>query len=118
MIEEYLNYTNQNPANIRSIKNILQNILREEEDLELFETMMYEKVQRSTEPKGKRIAIWPDIDLTDGIENNKYWRDFLRTYEFDLDFERAGEQIYILQATFLCASGRRLSADFALENKS
>ncbi len=43
MINEYLNYTNQNPNNIQSIKNILQNVLREEEELELFETMMYEK---------------------------------------------------------------------------
>ncbi len=64
MIEEYLNYTNQNPNNIRSIKNILQNVLREEEELELFETMMYEKVQRS--PNNtiySELLIWVNIQL-------------------------------------------------------
>jgi len=62
MIDEYLNYVNQNPKNIRSVKNIFQNVLREDEDLELFETLMYEKVQR--QPNNmvyNELLIWVNL---------------------------------------------------------
>ncbi len=62
MIDEYLNYANQNPKNIRSIKNILQNVLKEEEDLELFENMMFGKVQRSPNNMiNNELLIWVNI---------------------------------------------------------
>ena len=62
MIEEYLNYVNQNPKNIRSIKNIFQSILRDDEDLELFENLMYEKVQRHpNDPVYNELLIWVNI---------------------------------------------------------
>lgn len=81
----------------------------------IFRFELYERVQRRAEPKGRRIIIWPDIDLTDRKENNSYWRDFLRAYKFGLDFEPQSNRSYILQATFLCPSGRRLSAEFVLK---
>jgi len=80
----------------------------------VFRFELYKKVERSAEPKGKRISIWPDINLTEPGENNKYWRDFLRAYEFILDFEPTGKPNYILQVTCLCPEGKRLSAEFAL----
>ncbi len=80
----------------------------------VFRFELYKKVERSAEPKGQRVNIWPDIDLTDPGENNKYWRDFLRAYEFVLDFEPAGKPSYILQVTSLCPDGKRLSAEFTL----
>ncbi|UCF44311.1 MAG: hypothetical protein JSV99_05195 [Planctomycetota bacterium] len=80
----------------------------------VFRFELYKKVQRSAEPKGKRITIWADIDLTEPGENNRYWRDFLRAYEFILDFEPTGKPDYILQVTCLCPDGKRLSAEFAL----
>lgn len=62
MINEYLNYANQNPDNIRSIKNILQNVLNEEEDLELFENIMFNKVQRSPNNMiNNELLIWVNI---------------------------------------------------------
>ena len=81
----------------------------------VFRFELYERVVRSAEPKGRRIAIWPDIDLTDVAENNNYWRDFLRAYEFNFDFEPQSSQGYVLQATCLCPNGKRLSAEFALK---
>jgi hypothetical protein len=80
----------------------------------VFRFELYKKVERSAEPKGKRITIWPDIDLTEPGKNNEYWRDFLRAYEFILDFEPTGKPNYILQVTCLCPDGKRLSAEFAL----
>jgi hypothetical protein len=80
----------------------------------VFRFELYEFVQRSSEPKGARIAFWDDIDLTDPAENNGYWRDYFRAYEFNLDFDPQRDQCYILQATCLCPNGRRLSDDFVL----
>ncbi len=80
-----------------------------------FELYGYEKLR--SEPKGKRIVIWPDIDLTAPAVNNDYWRDFLRSYEFKLDFEPLKNQNYILQVTCLCPNGKRLSAEFTLKCK-
>jgi len=81
----------------------------------IFRFELYERVLRLADPKGKRVFIWQDIDLTDPVKNNDHWRDFLRAYEFNLPFEPGGNQSYILQATCLCPSGKRLSAEFALK---
>jgi hypothetical protein len=81
----------------------------------VFRFEIYEHVQRSAEPKGRRIAIWPDTDLIDAVENNKYWRDFLRAYQFNLPLESADSQSYILQVTFMCPTGKRLTGEFVLK---
>ena len=80
-----------------------------------FRFELYEKVERSSEPKGKRITIWPDIDLNDALANNEHWRDFLRAYGFSLDFEPHSGENYILQVTLLCPDGKRLSNEFGLK---
>jgi len=81
----------------------------------VFRFELYEYAQRSAEPKGRRIAIWPDMDLTQPTENNRCWRDFLRAYEFTLEFESIPNQSFILQVTSLCPGGKRLSAELALK---
>ncbi len=80
----------------------------------IFRFELYEHVQRSSEPKGKRIVLWPDIDLANPVDNNKYWRDFLRAYEFNLSADAAPNQNYILEVTCLCSRGRRLTDEFIL----
>jgi hypothetical protein len=82
----------------------------------VFRFELYDIVPRSAEPKGKRIAIWPDINLNDAAKNNEHWRDFLRAYEFNLPFEPESSKSYILQVTSLCPSGKRLSAEFTLKH--
>lgn len=80
-----------------------------------FRFELYERVPASSEPRGARIGLWPDVDLTDAVENNDYWRDFLRAYEFGLNFQPKSGQRYILQVTFLDPAGKRMSNDFSLE---
>ena len=75
---------------------------------------LYEYVRRSADPKGQTIAVWPDIDLTDPAENNRYWQDFLRAYAFELSTDVPRNGVYILEATCIRPDGRRLSADFTL----
>ncbi len=82
----------------------------------VFRFELYDRVPRSAEPKGRRIFIWPDIDLNDVAKNNEHWQDFLRAYQFDLYFEPKANQSYILQVTSLCPGSRRLSAEFVLKH--
>jgi hypothetical protein len=82
----------------------------------VFRFELYEHMQRSAEPKGKRNVMWPDVDLTDPIANNDYWRDFLRAYEFRFACEHANNQDYILLVTCLCPNGKRLSSELTLKH--
>jgi hypothetical protein len=72
---------------------------------------LYEYVARSPSPRGKRVEIWPDFDLTDPCKNNAQWRDYLRAYEFNLDVNSklAAGHVYIVEVTCLSALGKRLS---------
>ena len=76
-----------------------------------FRFELYEKVARSSEPKGKRVVMWPDFDLQTPGDNNRHWQDFLRTYKFDLDFQSQKGRHYVLQVTYMCPSGKRLAAE-------
>jgi len=79
-----------------------------------FHFELYEHVPRSAESKGKRLAMWPELDLADPVTNNEYWRDFLRAYEFTLPLDQSAEASHILQVTYFCATGKRITSEFTL----
>jgi hypothetical protein len=114
-LTEFISADNARQANINLYVSLLDSFGSQIKSPCVFRFELYQKVQRSARPKGRRPVIWPDIDLTDPAANNEYWRDFLRAYEFDLPFESAANQSYILQVTCLCPTGRRLSDEFALK---
>lgn len=70
---------------------------------------VYEYVPRSAQAKGRRLMIWPDIDLTRPVDNQDAWRDLLRAYEFHLALGADRDKTYILEATYLGPDGKRLS---------
>lgn len=78
----------------------------------IFRIELYEYVPRSSEPKGKRVFAWPDVDLTRPSDNNGYWRDFLRAYRFDLstDLRPVIPSSYILEVTCITPAGKRFTA--------
>jgi len=80
----------------------------------VFRFELFERVPRSAVPKGKRIAIWPSVDLTSPDKNQQHWRDYLRAYEFELDFEPESGRDYILEVTCSRPLGRRLSAEIVI----
>ena len=80
----------------------------------VFRFELYEHVVRSVEPKGKRLILWPDIDLNDPAQNNKYWRNYLRAYEFELQIDTKLDKTYILEVTFLTPNQKRLNADITI----
>jgi len=81
----------------------------------VFRFELYQRVLRSGQPKGQRLTIWPDIDLTHPTTNDAYWRDFLRAYEFKLDTPAGLHETYILEVTYMCPDGRRLTAEYLLK---
>jgi hypothetical protein len=105
----------EKPSNIKVYVSLLDAFDCQIKAPTVFRFELYDKVPLSAEPKGKRILIWPDIDLNNAAKNNSYWRDFLRVYEFNLPFEPKKEKTYILQVTALCPDGKRLSAEFTLK---
>lgn len=115
-LTEFISVDDTRQAKIKLYVSLLDTFGSQIKSPGVFRFELYEYVQRSAEPKGKRIIIWPDIDLTEPADNNVYWRDFLRAYEFNLPFEQAANQSYILQVTCLCPNGRRLSSEFTLRH--
>jgi hypothetical protein len=83
----------------------------------IFRFELYEHVSHSAEHKGKRIAVWPDIDLVPPDANNEHWKEFLRAYGFNLDCDAGGGHRRVLQATCICPNGRRLTDEFVLETR-
>ncbi len=106
----------QNPPQIKAYVSILDAFDCQIKTPVTFRFELYDKVPRSAEPKGKRILLWPDIDLNDAAKNNEYWKDFLRAYEFNLPLELENNKDYILQITSLYPNGKRISAEFTLKH--
>jgi hypothetical protein len=82
----------------------------------IFRFELFEFIPRSSESKGKRLFIWPDMDLREIGQNNKHWRDFLRAYEFELFYEKGRIQRAILEVTCICPNEKRLSCDSDLKS--
>ncbi len=83
----------------------------------IFRFELFQRLQRSSDPKGKRLIVWPDIDLIDPTLNNNIWQDFLRAYQFSLPLQKISADNCILHVTVTCPSGKRLTADFIVRPK-
>ena len=81
----------------------------------VFRFELYSRMQRSSELKGGRVMLWPEINLNDPKNNNDYWKDYFRSYEFNLPFESKAGQSYILEVTCLCPNNTRLISEFPLK---
>jgi len=79
-----------------------------------FRFELYEHIPRSADPKGARLKIWPDIELSGIDDNSAQWRDFLRAYEFAFPLDSGPRRDYVLAVTFSGPSGRRLFAETLL----
>jgi hypothetical protein len=84
----------------------------------IFRFELYQRLQRSADSKGARALIWPDVDLNEPQNNEQYWRNYLRAYEFSLPLEKLDSQNFILEVTCLCPNDKRLTAEFVLDLKS
>ncbi len=115
-LTEFAAAGNGNPSQIKVYVSLLDAFDCQIKAPAVFRFELYDRVSRSTNSEGKRIFIWPDIDLNNTVKNNEHWMDFLRAYEFNLPFEPQNSKSYILLVTSLCHGGRRLSAEFVLKH--
>jgi hypothetical protein len=83
----------------------------------VFRFELYQFKPLSSDPKGKRIHIWDDMDLTAFADNNRYWRDYLRAYEFKFQYNCPNCLKYVLEVTCMCPSGARLTTSITLGKK-
>jgi len=81
-----------------------------------FRFELFQHIQHSVNRKGKRLSVWPDIDLMDPAENNNLWQDFLRAYLFNLPLQKTAADNCILHVTCICPAGKRLTADFLIRS--
>jgi hypothetical protein len=95
---------------IRVYVELLDDYQSQVKALGIFRFELYNKATRSIEPMGKRIEIWRDIPLNNPNQNNQYWREYLRTYEFRLPLQHILQGHFILQCTFTTPEGKRLTS--------
>jgi len=62
MLEEYLNFVETNPRNLNYIKNILQTLLTDDEDLDKLESVLYRRIQEQPDNNiYSELIIWVNL---------------------------------------------------------
>ncbi|MCC5931951.1 MAG: tetratricopeptide repeat protein [Cyclobacteriaceae bacterium] len=88
MIIEYLNFADENPANLNAVKNILQSILNSEEDLESFETLMIDRVQKQPDnPNNTDLLIWVNL------QQRNFYGAFIQARAIDRRYKLGGMRL-------------------------
>ena len=87
MVSEYLKYANEHPNNLRSIKNILQSVLKEE-DLDAFEEVMYDHVQKSPDN-----VIYTDLLIWVNLQKKNFYGAFIQARALDKRQKLGGIQV-------------------------
>lgn len=85
MVEEYLNYVNQNPGNISYVKNILQNLFVEPEELVSLENILIQKVQ-----KFPNESIYSDLLIWVNLQQKNFYGAFVQARAVDKRFRGDG----------------------------
>lgn len=78
MIDEYINFAQQNYNNIRYVKNVMQNILTEEEDLQNLEQYLIEKVQKNPSDK-----IYSDLLIWVNLQQKNFYGAYIQARAMD-----------------------------------
>ncbi len=89
MIEEYLNYVKSQPENVEYVKNVLQNILSDQEDLVNMETYLFDQVQEHpNEELYTDLLIWVNLQL------KKFLQAFIQSRAYDKRFKTGGDKTF------------------------
>ena len=88
MIDEYLNFINQNPSNLGYVENVMQNLLSEPEDLEALESVLYSKIQKDADNDiYNELLIWVNLQLKD------FYSAFIQARALDKRAKEGGKRI-------------------------
>jgi len=88
MIEEYLKFAALRPGNLRYVKNILQNILQDEEDVESFQSILIDKIQ-----KNPMTPIYGDLLIWVNLQQQNFFGAFIQAKALDKRFKEEGNRL-------------------------
>ncbi len=83
MVEEYLNYITQSPANINYVKNLLQLFLSKPDELEALERMLYDKVQKYPDSE-----VFSDLLIWVNLQQKNFYGAFIQSRAYDKRFRK------------------------------
>ncbi len=88
MFEEYLRYIRQQPNQLQHAKNMLQNALTRPEDLQAFESLLFEKVQQ--EPDNRQFS---ELLIWLYIQQKNFYGSFIQARALQKRFREGPEQL-------------------------
>jgi len=83
MVEEYLNYVTQTPANISYVKNLMQILLTKPEELESLEKLLYDRVQ-----KNQNSEVFVDLLIWVNLQQKNFYGAFIQSRAYDKRFRK------------------------------
>lgn len=87
MIEEYLNYANQNSGNVQNAKNMMQILLTKPEELETLEKILYDRIQKFPE-----ADVYADLLIWVTMQQKNFGASFTQARAYDRRYKRFGER--------------------------
>ena len=102
MISEYMNYVNQSPNNIAYVKNVLQSTLIEEDDLQKFEQVLIDRIQK--DPGNK---TYTDLLIWVNVQEKNFYGAFVQARAYDRRFDNNGAKV--LEVGFLALNNKAYS---------
>lgn len=87
MAAEYLSYATQNVGNIQYIKNVLQVLLAKQEELEILEKLLYEKVQKAPDDE-----VYTDLLIWVTLQQRNFRSAFIQARAFDKRYKTDGDR--------------------------
>ncbi len=88
MVNEYLNFASSNPNNINYVKNILQNLLTDEEDLIQLEKLLYEKIQ-----KNPNASLYASLLIWVNLQQQNFYGAFVQARALDKREKGGGTRV-------------------------
>jgi len=83
MVNEYLDYVTQTPANAEYIKNLMQLLLTKPEELESLERLLTSRIQKSRESE-----IYSDLLIWVNLQQKNFYGAFVQARAYDKRFHK------------------------------
>jgi tetratricopeptide (TPR) repeat protein len=83
MVQEYLNYVTQTPANTAYIKNLMQVLLTKPEELESLERLLTERVQKNQDSE-----VYIDLLIWTNLQQKNFYGAFIQSRAYDKRFKK------------------------------
>ena len=88
MVKEYLNFASDNPNNINYVKNVLQNLLTEEQDLISLEELLYERIQ-----KHPNDSLYASLLIWVNLQQQNFYGAFIQARALDKREKGKGKRV-------------------------